>query len=787
MDFGSINIRQKMLLIMMSSILLCAFLGAFFIYDIVQDQILKSEIIKLQKLTTRFTSVATERFLESQPKLEPLAHLLEKQLSPPIKKEEISAYHALMAKNAAGVWRNRRELFDGRRDTGIFIPPNSGESDKQKVMHLRIKQLFDVVGGVASKRLENIWYLSPFRSEMMFDKHYPDYIFNEKDDANYTQTPWVTYTSPTINPNRELRFTPPLFDPPNNAWMVSAVYPLYVNNEWLGSIGEDMQLSDVLGFMFKSEQIYAEAEHFLIDAESNFILAGAWQSAIETNNKITKPNFDNEPQLTALFTKSLTAEPELISNNLWLHNKRYIAIAMRLAPVNWRYYLVVPVDEMMATTRQLFVNLLEMIFIIGILNAIFTFTFTGKIITNRIKILANTMVIYAKIHRGRISNKLSGNDEISQLGIVFDKMANEIDDNIKTLSYKNELLQSTFNISPSGYIVFDNRQQVILANESIEKIIGFSQEELLRMSTHVFWEQLAKQTPFALVQPEQNTDFFRIDLIKPRHTNLLCKMSDIHLSDGNLWGKLYFFHDVTKEEESNRIKNEFLVHATHELRTPLTTIHGYSELLASNLIPQSMQPEIIGQIYTQSTWLISMINELLDLSRIEERAGLGFDLATYSLNDLLLEALTEFDIPIGRNDIIVAPILSNITLNVDRIKFKRVLQNILDNAFKYSPKGGDVALCVHEYDNVVEIEITDQGLGISESDMAYVFERFFRVDKSGNIPGIGLGLTLAKEIMHFLNGDIYIISEPNKGSSVFIRFNLGASTQPHYDAMPLRT
>jgi PAS domain S-box-containing protein len=438
---------------------------------------------------------------------------------------------------------------------------------------------------------------------------------------------------------------------------------------------------------------------------------------------------------------------------------------------------VVPVDEIMATTQQLFINLLTMILIIGILNAIFMFTFTGKTITNRIKILANTMIMYAKVHRGRIENKLSGNDEISQLGIVFDTMANEIDDNIKTLNYKNELLQSTFNISPSGYIVFNNQQQVILANESIESIIGVSRKELLSMSINIFWEQLAKQTTFALLPPQENNDFFRIDLIKPRHTNLLCKMSDIHLPNGNLWGKLYFFHDITKEEESNRIKNEFLVHATHELRTPLTTIHGYSELLASDLIPQSMQPEIIGQIYAQSTWLISMINELLDLSRIEERAGLGFDLATYSLNDLLLEALTEFDVPVGRNDIVVVPLLSTITLNIDKIKFKRVLHTILDNAFKYSPKGGDVCLCVHQYENSVEIEITDQGIGISETNMKYVFERFFRIDKSGNMPGMGLGLTLAKEIMHFLNGDIYIISKLNEGSSVFIRFYLGASTR----------
>ncbi len=114
----------------------------------------------------------------------------------------------------------------------------------------------------------------------------------------------------------------------------------------------------------------------------------------------------------------------------------------------------------------------------------------------------------------------------------------------------------------------------------------------------------------------------------------------------------------------------------------------------------------------------------------------------------------------------------NIHINVDNVKFKQVIHNLLDNAFKYSPKGSDVSLHVHEYEKMVEIEIADQGIGMSESDMAYVFERFFRVDKSGNIPGIGLGLTLVEEIIHFLNGDICIVSQPNQGSRVFIRFNI---------------
>jgi PAS domain S-box-containing protein len=772
MQLGAFNIRQKLLLIMISGVMLCAILGAFFIYGVVQDEIILDETIKLQKITTRFTSVASQRFLESRPKLEHLAHLLDTQLSPPIKKEEIHAFHALMEKNSAGVWHNRRDRFNAEYETGLFLPPNAKESDQQKVMHLRIKQLFDVVGSVASKRLENVWYLSPFRSELMFDRHYPDYIFNEKDDADYTQTPWVTYTSPDINPNRELRFTPPLFDPANSVWMVSAVYPIYVNGEWMGSIGEDMQLSDVLAFMFKEAQLYNATQHFLIDDQGNFFLAGDWQSSIEANNKPIKLNFESEPQLAELFHKPVNNEPQVLSTDLWIHDKRYVAIGMTIWPVNWRYFRVVPVDEMMVTTRQLFIHLLELILIIGVLNGLFTFYFAGKTITNRIKILADTMVIYAKVHRGRIANRLSGNDEIAQLGLVFDNMANEIDQNIETLSHRNELLQSVFDISPSGYLLFDTQEKVLLANHTLGTLIGFSNDSLLDMTASEFWDKLAKQTELSLQHIEKNTTIFRVDLIWPQHTTLLCKMTDIVLSNGSLLGKLYLFHDITKEEEANSVKNEFLMHATHELRTPLTAIHGYTELLVSDSIPLEMQPEVIGVLYDQSTWLISMINELLDLSRIEERNGFGFEIAPYLLNDLILEALTAFHIPSGRNDIIITPILSASTLNVDSVKFKQVLHNILDNAFKYSPKGGDICLTVYESDDFVEIEIADQGIGISAENRDKVFERFFRVDKSGNIPGIGLGLTIAKEVMHFFNGDIRIISSPNEGSRVILHFSL---------------
>ncbi|MEI6746442.1 MAG: ATP-binding protein, partial [Methylococcaceae bacterium] len=335
-------------------------------------------------------------------------------------------------------------------------------------------------------------------------------------------------------------------------------------------------------------------------------------------------------------------------------------------------------------------------------------------------------------------------------------------------------LQIVFDVSPSGYLLVNTQHEILLVNNIIHIITGLSMLELLAMSEDDFWVYLSNHANEPLA-PIENTDKLqRIDLIKPRRVSLLCGMREIYLPNGDLLGKLYFLHDITKEEESNRIKSDFLTNATHELRTPLATIHGYSELLNSGMIPADMQPDIIDMIYQQSTWLITMINELLDLSRIEERAGADFVIESYPLADLIQQSINEFVIPEGRAAIVYQPLENVINVKVDNNKFKQALLNIIDNAYKYSPNGGDVLINVQRSatQNTVEIEVRDSGLGLTEDEISHVFERFFRVDKSGNVAGVGLGLSLSKEIINLLNGDIYITSVPNQGSSVFISLSL---------------
>ncbi|MBV5302566.1 MAG: BLUF domain-containing protein, partial [Methylococcales bacterium] len=248
------------------------------------------------------------------------------------------------------------------------------------------------------------------------------------------------------------------------------------------------------------------------------------------------------------------------------------------------------------------------------------------------------------------------------------------------------ILKTIFHISPNGYLLVDDSHRILFANDMIARLIEHSVQDLYALSSHQFWSYLASHSQKNFSIPQEIGETHYIDLIKPRLIKLVCSMQPIVLSNGNALGSLFYFNDITKEEESNRIKSEFLTHASHELRTPLALIHGYSELLDNEIVSVESQSSITHMIYEQSTWLIAMVDELLDLHRIETRAGIGFEKHNYLLTDLIHEVLAEFAIPKGRQAISLSlpPELKNIELYVDKVKFKQVISYIIDNAYKYS-------------------------------------------------------------------------------------------------------
>jgi signal transduction histidine kinase len=231
-----------------------------------------------------------------------------------------------------------------------------------------------------------------------------------------------------------------------------------------------------------------------------------------------------------------------------------------------------------------------------------------------------------------------------------------------------------------------------------------------------------------------------------------------------------YFRDITIETELHRMKSEFLATAAHELRTPLASILGFSELLMSQDYDAETRRDLAETIYRQSSKLVGLVSELLDLARMEARAGKDFNLRTQALMPIIDGTVRHLIVPGDSRKISITLASSLPPVMVDADKLEQALLNVLANAYKYSPGGGAIELSTltrHAAKGLqVGIAVTDHGIGMSKDVTARVGERFYRADYGGGIPGTGLGLSLVKEILDFHRGVLQIESRSGEGTTV---------------------
>ncbi|MBV2264726.1 MAG: HAMP domain-containing histidine kinase, partial [Thauera sp.] len=223
----------------------------------------------------------------------------------------------------------------------------------------------------------------------------------------------------------------------------------------------------------------------------------------------------------------------------------------------------------------------------------------------------------------------------------------------------------------------------------------------------------------------------------------------------------------------------FLSTAAHELRTPMASIVGFSELLLMRRYDENRTREMLDTIHRQANRLTALLGDLLDLSRIEARRGEGFKFETMPVRAAVEETLAAFLAPDTRHRLVTDFPAAVPDIRADRAKFQQALLNLLSNAFKFSPGGGDVELRIlpepPEGRPLVGVSVRDHGIGMNEEARARAFERFFRSDRSGHIPGTGLGLSLVQEIMNIHGGRVDLDSEPDRGTCVTLWFPLTAA------------
>jgi signal transduction histidine kinase/integral membrane sensor domain MASE1 len=348
------------------------------------------------------------------------------------------------------------------------------------------------------------------------------------------------------------------------------------------------------------------------------------------------------------------------------------------------------------------------------------------------------------------------------------------------LQDRNAELNTLFSLNPDGFVALSPNGIVKLVNPAFQAMTGIAADSIINKPAANLDAKLKLRCEnphefpgisFYFNIADKNKPYHVLRLQTPVHTVL--QIVGMQSESSNL-SRILYLRNITREAEVDHMKSDFLAHAAHELRTPMASIFGFSEVLLTMDFDEPTRRELLDTIYNQTKWLVCIINELLDLSRIEARRGKDFNLEILEVSALLNEVVGNFKPPEGR----ALPVITNFAqhwVRADHSKLLQVLTNVLSNAYKYSSNGTEVCISVIDNDPadaedtaMIGIGISDQGIGMTPQQLSRVCERFYRADTSGNIPGTGLGMSIVKEIVELHQGKISLESKEGIGTTVTI-------------------
>jgi len=319
-------------------------------------------------------------------------------------------------------------------------------------------------------------------------------------------------------------------------------------------------------------------------------------------------------------------------------------------------------------------------------------------------------------------------------------------------------------------LVIDNMDRILHMNQAAEALLGTSlvtarnkpvSEITLEPALLDYLGNLNRQAP-----ANQDTDLDLMDKSRNERRIIQCRAARLTGPQAES-GLVISLRDVTQDREVARLKTEFIATAAHELRTPLTTIRGFSELVYTEELDRETQLQYLSYVLDKSDALEKIIDELLDLSRIESGRGLTLSCSDWnfgaSLERIVSIYTTEFPDYRFRGDF--SGELGMI--HADHGKILQVLDNLLTNAIKYSPKHTQITISARREDNQFSVKVSDQGIGMTPEQAANCFQKFYRANASDSaVGGLGLGLSIVRHVIESHQGTIGVESRPGQGTTV---------------------
>ena len=335
--------------------------------------------------------------------------------------------------------------------------------------------------------------------------------------------------------------------------------------------------------------------------------------------------------------------------------------------------------------------------------------------------------------------------------------------------YENEVTISQY--LTDGLLVFDSENNLFLINPAAENFLEVKKEDIIGKSV-LEMSKFPRLTPIISLLGGTLEECFKKEL--EFNDTLVLEITSIHMRlEGERVSTLIILHDITREKLADKTKNDFVTLAAHQLRTPISGVKWCLRILLDEDLGKinKKQKEIIQEAYKTNNKVVHLINDLLSVAEIEEGRYLK-GLTLFSIEDIIKSVAEAYEQDIKKKNIkikLVKPVGDLPKLMIDVERMKVAINNILENAVRYTLGGGSIIISLFNHEKYVEVKIEDTGVGIPLAQQNKVFNKFFRASNIMKIDteGTGLGLYIAKNIIEAHEGRIWFESEENKGTAVY--------------------
>ena len=368
---------------------------------------------------------------------------------------------------------------------------------------------------------------------------------------------------------------------------------------------------------------------------------------------------------------------------------------------------------------------------------------------------------------------MQGSSEITNITNNLNDLSEVIRLTQENLEQESKRLHSILSYMTDGVLATNRRGKITMINDMAKTQLGVRKEdvlnksilELLKIEDEYELRDLITQVPELMIDSQDANG---------EYLSLRVRFALVRRESGFISGLVAVLHDTTEQEKEERERRLFVSNVSHELRTPLTSVKSYLEALDEGALSEPVAPDFIKVSLDETNRMMRMVTDLLHLSRIDNATS-HLDVELINFTAFITFILNRFDKMRGSDEekkyeLVRDYPITSVWIEIDTDKMTQVIDNILNNAIKYSPDGGKITVTMKTTDDQMILSISDQGLGIPKQDLPRIFDRFYRVDRARSRAqgGTGLGLSIAKEIIKQHKGFIWAKSEYGKGSTFTI-------------------